>query len=389
MLQMETQSSTESRQAPVRVNRAEIESLFIILKKRGYALVGPRVRDGAVIYDALDTVENLPVGWTDEQEAGTYRIKRRNDKALFGYNVGPHSWKKFLFPPRKQIWRGRKREDGSFETSQEMSEPAPRYAFIGVRACELHAIQIQDRIFMGGTYQDPVYAGRRADNFIVAVNCGQAGKTCFCTSMNTGPKVDKGHDLALTEIIEGEAHYFLVEADSDKGAEILREMPSRPAEKGDRDAAVAATAKAIREMGRAIDINDIKGLLYRNYDNKRWEELERRCLACGNCTMACPTCFCSKVEDNTDLTGDHAERWKSWDSCFTMDFSYIHGGSVRPSIKSRYRQWLMHKLATWIDQFGSSGCVGCGRCITWCPVGIDLTAEVKAIRESEMENSDG
>nr|WP_197054478.1 4Fe-4S dicluster domain-containing protein [Nitrosococcus oceani] len=366
-----------------------MEELFLALKKRSYELIGPTVRDGAIVYDVLETVRNLPIGWTDEQEAGTYHIKRRNDDALFGYNAGPHSWKKFLFPPRKCVWRGRKKEDGGFETWKEGSEPAPRYAFIGVRACELHAIQIQDKVFMGGTYQDPVYAGAREDNFIVAVNCGQAGKTCFCTSMNTGPKVGAGYDLALTEIIGSDTHYFVAEAGSDKGIEILAETPFRPAVKADMDAASACTDKARAEMGRTIDISDIKDLLYRNYDNRHWDELEKRCLACGNCTMACPTCFCSKVEDKSDLTGDHAERWRSWDSCFTMDFSYIHGGSARPTIRSRYRQWLVHKLAAWIDQFGSSGCVGCGRCITWCPVGIDLTEEVKAIRESEKKKTDG
>jgi formate hydrogenlyase subunit 6/NADH:ubiquinone oxidoreductase subunit I len=261
----------------------------------------------------------------------------------------------------------------------------PRYAFIGVRACELHAIKIQDKVFMGGAHQDPVYAGRRADNFIVAVNCGQAAKTCFCTSMNTGPKVGEDYDLCLTEIIDKDNHYFVAEAGTQKGAEVLADIPSRPAEKNDINAAAACTEKAEAAMGRAIDISDVKDLLTRNYDNARWDALEKRCLSCGNCTIACPTCFCSKVEDTTDLIGEHAQRWKSWDSCFTMDFSYIHGGSVRFSIKSRYRQWLTHKLATWFDQFGSSGCVGCGRCITWCPVGIDLTEEVKAIRESEKE----
>ena len=141
----------------------------------------------------------------------------------------------------------------------------------------------------------------------------------------------------------------------------------------------------------AYSNNNLQALLYRNYNNERWQDLAQRCLDCGNCTMACPTCFCSKVEDITDLTGDHAERWREWDSCFTMDFSYIHGGSVRATTRSRYRQWLVHKLATWLDQFGSSGCVGCGRCITWCPVGIDLTEEVRLIRGSETspETADG
>jgi Fe-S oxidoreductase len=97
--------------------------------------------------------------------------------------------------------------------------------------------------------------------------------------------------------------------------------------------------------------------------------------------MVCPTCFCTTVEDVSDVTGDHAERWRRWDSCFTLGFSYIHGGSIRNSGKARYRQWMTHKLASWIDQFGTSGCVGCGRCITWCPVGIDITEEARAIRD--------
>ncbi|MBF0393567.1 MAG: 4Fe-4S dicluster domain-containing protein, partial [Alphaproteobacteria bacterium] len=121
----------------------------------------------------------------------------------------------------------------------------------------------------------------------------------------------------------------------------------------------------------------------RNREHPRWDEVAKRCLTCGNCTMVCPTCFCTTVDDVTDLGGTRTERVRSWDSCFTLDFSYIHGGSVRNEGSSRYRQWITHKLSSWHDQFGSSGCVGCGRCITWCPVGIDITEEVGAIRASE------
>jgi formate hydrogenlyase subunit 6/NADH:ubiquinone oxidoreductase subunit I len=142
-------------------------------------------------------------------------------------------------------------------------------------------------------------------------------------------------------------------------------------------------ANAAAQMGRVMDTSDIKELLYRNYEHPRWDNVAGRCLTCANCTNVCPTCFCTTVEDVTDLTGQQAERRRRWDSCFTMDFSYIHGGSIRASTKSRYRQWMTHKLATWIDQFGTSGCVGCGRCITWCPVGIDITEEVAAIRAGE------
>ncbi len=99
----------------------------------------------------------------------------------------------------------------------------------------------------------------------------------------------------------------------------------------------------------------------------------------------CPTCFCTDTEDVTDLTGDHAERWRRWDSCFSLDFSFVHGGTIRSSTRSRYRQWLTHKLGTWWAQFGESGCVGCGRCIAWCPVGIDLTEEVAALETAAPE----
>lgn len=238
---------------------------------------------------------------------------------------------------------------------------------------------------MNEQHPDPLYTSRRQGALVIVVNCGQAAKTCFCTSTNTGPRAETGYDLALTEILDGDDHYFVAEIGSKKGLSLMAEIPH--AEAGSRHIlrAEQSSKRAEDQMGRQIDLSDIKELLYRNYDNERWDELEKRCLACGNCTMACPTCFCSKVEDVTDLTGDHAERWREWDSCFTMDFSYIHGGSVRQTIRSRYRQWLMHKLATWVEQFGTSGCVGCGRCITWCPVGIDLTEEVRLIRDSENQ----
>jgi len=364
---------------------AGLQALFEVLKARGYRLVGPRVRDGAIVYDELASVDALPAGWTDEQEGGKYRLRKREDRALFGYAVGPHSWKKFLFPPVMRLWSA-KRTSNAFEIAPEKEE-TPRYAFIGVRSCELHAIAIQDKVFIEGKFVDPVYAARRKNAFIVAVNCSQAGGTCFCVSMKTGPKARAGFDLALTEIIEGALHFFLVESGTDAGAQVLAQIPHRTALEQEKKAAEQVVERTAGQMGRAMDTTDIKELLYRNYDHPRWDDVASRCLTCANCTMVCPTCFCSTVEDTTDLTGEHAERWRKWDSCFQVDFSYIVGGSIRASPKSRYRQWMTHKLATWIDQFGASGCVGCGRCITWCPVAIDITEEVRAIRETDSLRS--
>jgi ferredoxin len=357
-----------------------LDTLVTALEGRGFRVVGPSVRDGAIVYDDLGSAAELPTGWTDTQDAGTYRLERRDDDARFGYAVGPHSWKQFLFPARVRLWRA-KRQDGGFEV-QEPEHDDPPLALIGVRSCELHAIEIQDRVFLGGTHADGDYAARRRDLFVVAVNCFEPGGTCFCVSMGTGPKAESGYDLALTEILDGE-HRFLVEAGSERGATLLAELPSRPATDADVGAAGRAVAGAVERMGRTLDPSDLRGLLARNLEHERWDEVASRCLTCGNCTMVCPTCFCSSVEDVTDLAGEEAERTRSWDTCFSVEHSYIHGGSIRPSGRSRYRQWLTHKFGTWHDQFGTSGCVGCGRCITWCPVAIDVTEELAAIRTSE------
>ncbi len=367
------------------VERQDFQKLLDVLRQKGYVTVGPTVRDRAIIYDKIASVEDLPIGWTDEQDGGKYRLKRRADQALFGYVVGPHSWKKFLHPPVLSLWKAQK-NGKSFEITPNGGEP-PRYAFIGVRSCELHAIFIQDRVFTNGKFVDPHYQARRRNVFIVAVNCVQAGGTCFCVSMKTGPKATAGFDLALTEILDGQRHYFVVEVGTEQGAEILKKVPTKPAQPRDLEIADERIQRAAQQMGRQLDTTDIKELLYRNLEHPRWDEVATRCLNCANCTMVCPTCFCTTIEDVTDLTGSEAERVRKWDSCFTMDFSYVHGGSVRASAKSRYRQWLTHKLASWLDQFGTSGCVGCGRCITWCPVGIDITEEVRAIRESELSRT--
>jgi ferredoxin len=364
-----------------KVTREGLQALIDVLKRRSYRVIGPTLRDQAIVYDDIAGIADLPEGWSDEQDGGHYRLKKRGDKALFGYAVGPHSWKQFLHPPVLPLWRAEKHHRG-FDIVDE-NQPSPRCAFIGVRSCELHAIVIQDRVFLSGPYIDPHYHARREGTFIVALSCGHAGGTCFCVSMNTGPKAQNGFDLALTEMVTEGSHFFLIEVGSELGGQVLGEIPHEEAKGADITQAEAVVARTAANMGRTMEAGDIKDLLLRNLQHPRWDDVAERCLTCGNCTMVCPTCFCTGVEDASDVSGQIATRSRHWDSCFTMDFSYIHGGSVRNSAKSRYRQWLTHKLATWHDQFGTSGCVGCGRCITWCPVGIDITEEVRAIRDSE------
>ena len=355
------------------LDRLKLQEVFDDLSRREYELVGPRVEQEAIVYDQIERVEDLPMGWTDEQSPGHYRLKRRDDDALFGYVIGPHSWKKYLFPPLVNVMSSRRDADG-WTMRDEPVEPK-RFALIGARSCELAAIAVQDRVFMSDAYVDPIYAKRREGLFIVAVNCTQAASTCFCTSMGTGPRCQSNFDLALTELPNG----FVVEVGSPAGQDIVDRLGFRRASDAECQSAESRRQVAVTQITRKVETGGIRDKLLSRLEHPRWDNVAERCLSCANCTLVCPTCFCSSVDDVTDLTNDEVLRQRRWDSCFNFDFSHISGGPIRNQTRSRYRQWLTHKMASWIDQFGTSGCVGCGRCITWCPVGIDLTQEIAAI----------
>jgi ferredoxin len=359
------------------IEATALGQLFTSLNDAGYRIVGPTVRDGAIVLGELETAGELPFGWGVRLEPGGYRLRRRSDGAAFGHSAGPSSWKQFLHPPREKLWSA-SLAGGGFEIGPEEDTP-PRLALFGVRPCDLRAIGIQDQV-LGSGQGNSRYGARRAAVLIVAVNCTEPGETCFCGSMGTGPGAGPGYDLALTELVTRDRHRFLVDVGTEAGAAVLAGVPHGPASEAATRGARSAVAGAAQRMGRAMPETGLRELLAASHGAARWEDVASRCLSCGNCTMVCPTCFCTTVEDVTDLSGDHAERWQHWSSCFDLDFSYLHGGPVRASASSRYRQWLTHKLGTWHDQFGSSGCVGCGRCIVWCPVGIDLTEEVAALR---------
>lgn len=369
-----TTTTTSPFTQMVRFDIGGLERLVERLRSEGYEVLGPVVRDGAIVIEPIESVEQLPDGIGDDQDGGHYRLRQRDDHSRFGYAVGPSSWKRFLFPPRRLLWRAIRHERG-FSVETPLPETQPR-AFIGVRGCELAAITIQDRVFSGGEFPDPDYVSRRAHTLVVAVECGAPAQTCFCASVGTGPAIDEGFDIRLTEVIDAKNPTYLAIAGSDRGAKLLAQVESSPVGEAELAERAAMLAGAEARMTRNLNPDVARAAVLENAEHPRWEAIASRCLTCGNCTQVCPTCFCSTVEDVTDLTTGVAERSRRWDSCFTMEHSHVHGGAVRRSSRSRYRQWLTHKLGTWNEQFGTAGCTGCGRCISWCPVGIDLTEEV-------------
>jgi ferredoxin len=350
-----------------------LQALIERLASDGWTVFGPVVRDGAITTGPVTTIDDLPRGVTDDQQPGRYRL-HEDGAGFFGYAAAATSWKSLLFPARRALWR----TDGAgHPVAAELDRT--RRALLGVRSCDLHAMALQDAVLAGRSFTDPDYVARRQNTFIIAVTCGTPADTCFCTSMGKGPAPVSGFDVALTELLDAGGHRFLVESGSDAGAALLDQLPTRPVTAADEDTATRVVDEAVARIHRRVDTEGLRDVLFANAEHPRWDDIASRCLGCTNCTLVCPTCFCITTEDVSDLT-EPVGRDRVWDSCFNAEHSYLHGGPVRRSTRTRYRQWLTHKFASWIDQFGTSGCVGCGRCITWCPAGIDITEELAAIR---------
>ena len=352
---------------------AHLQRLLDVLGVRGYRIVGPSVRDGSVVWETIRLVSDLPVGWRDRQEPGRYRLEQTGSHEVFGVVHGSQSLKPFVFASREPLLQIERSKDG-FTARPTLPQPE-KVAVIGARACDLAGLGIQDRIFLEDIRRDPYYAARREGIFVIAVNCTRALATCFCASMETGPRAKNDFDLALTEVDD----QLLIEAGSGAGSDLLSELSLSPASQKSVDEAATRIDACAGSQVRGLDRTHLPQALYDAHEHPRWDEVASRCLACTNCTMVCPTCFCHTVEETPDLSHQQTAHTRLWDSCFTQEHGYIHGKNMRPTIKDRYRMWLTHKLASWIDQFGTSGCVGCGRCITWCPVGIDLTEELPVL----------
>ena len=361
----------------VALPKGALEDILINLRNQGYEAIGPMIKDGAVVYSPLSSMQDLPKGYTSEQDAGYSRLVHTGDDDYFSLTPGPHTWKQFFFPPRSELTELRRdaQRPNRWLVETRQTRP-PAYAFIGVRPCELAAIQIQDRVFLRDDVKDPIYRSRRERAFILVVNCINPSGTCFCASMGSGPKATEGFDLALTELED----VFLVEIGSETGRMVIANLAWEPASAFLVQAAQRKLEAARAQMGRTLDnVDALPAKLGSSLDHPQYDDVARRCISCGNCTQVCPTCFCWDVQEINQLDGQVVRRERVWDSCFNPEYSYVFGGNSRPNTRSRYRQWITHKLASWQQQFGTLGCVGCGRCITWCPAKIDITVEAAAL----------
>jgi ferredoxin len=354
--------------------RDALPKLILNLRSLGYAVVGPKLADGTIRLTEITRFEDMAAGVVDVQAPGKYRLEGSSSFVFSGVN-GPDSAKKFLHPACVQLVR---LEDERGPRVQRAFHADKKYAFFGLRPCDLKAVEVLDRVMMMPQYEDPVYVPLRRNSIVIVVNCGRAGENCFCASMGTGPKAKGGYDVAVTEL-PGRVVVDVVDGRMD----LMEGVQMKPATEEDLREEQALVDKVTGDLQKRIDRENPSDFIYEGVESPVWKDVAERCLGCGNCTMVCPTCFCNIITDVTDMRDGSVTRERVWDSCLSKNFTYSAGGNPRLERKARYRQFVMHKFAYWPDQFGLYGCVGCGRCITWCPVGIDISETVNEILRSQ------
>ncbi|WED24356.1 4Fe-4S dicluster domain-containing protein [Vibrio sp. JC009] len=367
------------------LERSSFNSLFEVLASQGYKIMGPVVRDGAIVFNAVTSAKALAFSVHDEQKAGSYQLVSDNSCRYFNWHHGPQALKPFLFKPEQLLWVCDS-ADNDLNFRSGLSEPE-NIAVIGVRACDLAALALQDKHFLHGEHQDPFYQKQREKMLIIAVNCSDSGEHCFCVSTHSGPEVRFYYDLLIDELADG----FVLKAGSEKGLKILDELKLQDCTEVQLKLADAQRKTAAISQTRSLPAPEELMKLSQILPERYWLEAAETCLSCGNCTLVCPTCFCSKQvvvnRINENGEGIQSSHIRVWDSCFSLEHAHIFGKNFRSDTASRYRQWMIHKLVNWQTQYGRHGCVGCGRCIAWCPAGIDFLQQVHLLMEQLPENA--
>ena len=363
---------------PATFDARHFDRLIAALRALGYTVFGPRVRDESVVIDEIESAAMLPAGWEDQQERGRYTLTRTDSPRLFGITHGAHSWKRLLHPPTVRLWRAERGAGGLQFTD---GDPAPRpMALVGVRPCELKAIHVQDGVLLDPHASDAVYRARREPAFIVVVQCARAGGTCFCASMETGPRARAGFDLALTEMVGPDGHWFLAEVGTHRGAEVLMLVGSRPATAREESRWPSARwpMSPLTWAGTWIRRTFRRGwpgaMATRTGTSSRraaWPAATARwCARRASARPSRTTPISGTPRRIASVAGTRASLPSSRTSTAAACARPRTRGTASGSCTSS---------PPGMRSSGRSGCVGCGRCITWCPVGIDITEEARAV----------
>lgn len=310
-----------------------------------------------------------------------YRTTREARRIDLQFSHADQSPKAFLFPPSETLLQF-DRQSGRFE-SQPVVDNRP-WALVGVHPCDLHAIQLLDAVFAEAP-RDTHYAARRANAFIIGVDCSQpCAANCFCADMRTNSAC-AGFDIMLYPLQSEAGLNYGIACGSDAGrAWILHDTPANPPTDNDRAAFRRYAQQKLAAFPSRLNtpLDDLPRMMSRSHASLAWEAVARRCYSCGSCNLVCPTCYCFDIQDKLSLAPDRAERVRAWDGCQLREFAAVAGGhNFRPRAAQRLRHRVFRK-AKWIrEQSGHTGCVGCGRCSRACTAKISILEILNQLAE--------
>lgn len=341
-----------------------LEKLILALKSRGLAVLAYKLQGDLPVFGEVGSLRDILVEYSDLQSPGSYKLVK-DMRGFFRHSQ--YSPKYFLHPPIQDVYE----VSDDFNIAQTRTNPVPT-ALFGIKPCDLAAIEVLDKILEC----DDVYQARRSSiAYIIVEECVEPGGTCFCGSVGAGPSVTKGYDVAYTRLDDK----VLFKVGSSKGMELIEKLGLAKAPEKLLRKYEELLVDAKRKASRLPPLETIaKALEDVAPAEEFWRYVSARCVGCTNCNMVCPTCFCTEFVDYANLTGN-ARRERQWFGCLSYTYGQVAGQHFRPELLMRYRHFVLHKFVFYQKQIGLPGCVGCGRCITWCPMGIDLREVVSRV----------